>query len=83
MEKKYKNDQRKICNRLLRASNTCGLCGEQITKRKEATIDHIIPLSRGGSDSVHNVQVAHEKCNQEKGNKLPDEIKLKKENEHA
>jgi 5-methylcytosine-specific restriction endonuclease McrA len=37
---------------------------------KEATIDHIIPLSLGGQDTPQNMQVSHESCNMKKGNNI-------------
>jgi 5-methylcytosine-specific restriction endonuclease McrA len=54
---------------LIRKSDKCALCGEQILTMKDATIDHIVPLSKGGINSVGNMQLAHLKCNLEKGNK--------------
>lgn len=51
-------------------SNICGLCGKPIKTFKEATLDHIIPLSKGGLDERNNWQLAHEFCNKLKGNKL-------------
>lgn len=58
-----------VRKRLLRKSNVCALCGGQIINMKDATIDHIVPISRGGGDEIANLQVAHLKCNLEKGNK--------------
>jgi len=31
-----------------------------------ATIDHVVPLSRGGPDAPDNVATAHWRCNREK-----------------
>lgn len=50
----------------------CGLCGDPVLYR-DMTIDHIIPLSRGGVHSYENVQIAHGVCNRRKGNSLPEE----------
>ena len=33
-------------------------------------IDHIIPISKGGSDTLENVKPAHGRCNVSKGNRL-------------
>lgn len=40
---------------------------------KEATIDHIIPLSKGGRDEINNMQLAHDDCNQLKADSMPGE----------
>lgn len=50
----------------------CGLCGGPIAYA-DATIDHIIPLSRGGLHSYDNVQIAHGRCNRRKSNNLPED----------
>jgi 5-methylcytosine-specific restriction endonuclease McrA len=39
-------------------------------KRKATTIDHVIPLSRGGAHAVHNLAGACLPCNASKGSKL-------------
>jgi len=47
----------------------CQLCGRKINKRlkypnpRSGSIDHIVPLSRGGNDSPVNVQATHLRCN--------------------
>ena len=40
----------------------CGICGKKV-KPEEASLDHIIPLAKGGEHSYRNVQLAHLKCN--------------------
>ncbi|MBI2287898.1 MAG: HNH endonuclease [Chloroflexi bacterium] len=47
----------------------CGLCGQPL-RLGEATIDHIIPKSKGGPDRLDNLQLAHEACNIEKGDRV-------------
>lgn len=46
----------------------CGICLEPILHIETATVDHIIPISLGGSNHRNNVQLAHPKCNRKKGN---------------
>jgi 5-methylcytosine-specific restriction endonuclease McrA len=45
---------------------TCQYCGST----RSLTIDHLIPKSRGGTDSWENVLIACSTCNVKKGNKL-------------
>ena len=35
-------------------------------------VDHVIPISKGGHDTLDNVRIAHARCNLEKKDKLPD-----------
>jgi 5-methylcytosine-specific restriction endonuclease McrA len=44
----------------------CYLC-ESTVEPAEATLDHVIPLVRGGTHTADNVAIAHLRCNQEKG----------------
>lgn len=62
-----------------RDRGVCQYTGIKLTLRN-ATIDHVIPRSRGGKHSWDNVVLAHHKANQEKGDKMLDEsgFKLKK-----
>lgn len=55
-----------------RGGKRCGICGERISLA-EVTIDHIIPLSKGGLHSYANCQPSHERCNLDKGDQLPEE----------
>ena len=53
---------------LLRAQKgLCGICGNPITDMKDASVDHIVPLSLGGKQIPSNMQAAHIKCNFAKG----------------
>lgn len=57
----------------------CGICGTPINphlkwpNRESLSIDHVIPLSRGGSDLASNVQASHLVCNIRKNDKVPEE----------
>ena len=52
----------------------CQLCGEPIINSGLLTFDHSVPKSWGqpGANSIENCQVAHQSCNQCKGNKGPE-----------
>ena len=45
--------------------NRCACCGEE----KSLTVDHIIPVSRGGRNSIENIQPLCRSCNSSKGTK--------------
>jgi 5-methylcytosine-specific restriction endonuclease McrA len=47
----------------------CGICGLSIRKGEES-LDHIIPVSRGGKHEYSNVQLAHTVCNLWKGARI-------------
>ena len=55
---------------------TCQLCGRPIDPEvawpdpMSASVDHIVPLARGGSHSMINVQSAHLGCNSRKGDRV-------------
>ena len=36
-----------------------------------ATIEHILPLARGGTEDLGNLAASHRKCNQDRGAELP------------
>lgn len=40
---------------------TCALCGKSIETMKDCTIDHIVPISKGGLTTIENCQLAHKK----------------------
>lgn len=48
--------------------NKCWICG----CNKNVTIDHVKPISKGGSNWVANLRPACSKCNTTKSNKWPD-----------
>ena len=55
------------------ADGRCALCGRQIAF-EEMTLDHIVPLGNGGTDSIDNLQCSCFACNQFKKNILPEEF---------
>jgi len=53
----------------------CYLSGEKINLyEKTYNFDHIIPVSRGGDNSLENLGITHEIVNYMKGNLMPDEL---------
>ena len=67
--------------KILATQDICGICGKPVDKTlrsphpMSATVDHIIPVSKGGHPSdLSNLQLAHRCCNREKSNKLVKEV---------
>jgi excisionase family DNA binding protein len=46
----------------------CGICGGVVT-RETWSLDHVVPLSKGGEHSYANVTLAHRRCNSARGNR--------------
>lgn len=58
-----------------RDENRCHLCDEIVPGAAwpdplSASLDHVVPLSRGGVHDPDNVRLAHLRCNVEKGDQL-------------
>jgi 5-methylcytosine-specific restriction endonuclease McrA len=57
-----------------RDGGRCKICGGLVNGKPwphplSASLDHIVPLSKGGSHDPANVQLAHLRCNISKGNR--------------
>lgn len=48
---------------------TCHYCGV-VLSLSNATLDHVIPVSRGGKSARRNLVISCKSCNQEKGDGL-------------
>ncbi len=57
-----------IVKKKFRRGQTCYWCSRPI-EQHTATIDHVIPLSRGGSNAASNCVLTCYDCNQERGNR--------------
>ena len=71
--------RRQVTNTFLFARDgyRCQFCGRSIVElrpRESLTRDHLVPLSRGGTNVWTNVVTACSPCNTRKGNRLPAEI---------
>ena len=66
-----------LCNRTLfrRDDHRCLYCGGQFS-RSELTRDHVVPISRGGSDKWENVVAACKRCNWLKDCQTPEEAHM-------
>ena len=58
---------------MLRDTYTCQYCSDK-PGQLLLTVDHVVPRSRGGGHAWGNLVTACKRCNQRKGNALPDEV---------
>ncbi len=52
-----------------RDRDLCGICNKPVPPT-ERSLDHITPISLGGTHEPSNVQLAHRRCNSRKGNRV-------------
>jgi 5-methylcytosine-specific restriction endonuclease McrA len=79
MEYKHIPFERKSLSRkniLLRDHYTCQYCSK-VFNPAELTLDHVVPRSKGGSSNWDNLVACCKRCNNHKGNKLPEEVGMK------
>jgi 5-methylcytosine-specific restriction endonuclease McrA len=62
-------------NQLIRKHGAvCYLCQKPFETLKDTTIDHWVPLSKGGLDKLENYRLAHTECNQLKADLTPEDF---------
>lgn len=74
--------RRQVTNTFLFARDgySCQYCGRNrrsLRHREFLTRDHVLPVSRGGTNEWHNVVTACSGCNHRKGNRTPAEAGLR------
>lgn len=57
----------------IRGKGTCGICGRFVPP-DSFTVDHIVPISKGGTYDYSNLQCCCRKCNQLKDDALQDDF---------
>ena len=45
----------------------CFVCNRPVRER-DATLEHVIPISKGGTDAMDNLDISHLYCNTKRGN---------------
>jgi len=63
-------------NIFLRDGHRCQYCGKRYSTPR-LSLDHVLPKSRGGSDTWENIVCACLKCNVDKGGRTPAEAGMK------
>ena len=67
----------KFCRTTLyeRDNGKCQYCSVRLPKTK-ATIDHVLPKSRGGKNTWKNTVLSCKKCNERKDDRTPEEANM-------
>jgi 5-methylcytosine-specific restriction endonuclease McrA len=61
---------------IARGKPACHICGQPIDYTlphldpKSFVIDHVVPLTKGGADTIDNIKAAHRDCNSTKRARL-------------
>jgi len=63
-------------NLYARDEGRCQYCHKRFPE-KELTLDHVLPVVRGGRKTWENIVTACMKCNQKKGDRLPEEANMR------
>ena len=65
-----KIDYRAVKDKFDRLGNKCVICGST----ENITIDHIVPITKGGTNDIDNLQPLCKSCNSSKNNKTMEEF---------
>lgn len=73
--RKQRGDDRRSCRaekqeRWNRGPRVCCWCGTAFATIADATVEHVLPLSRGGSNRVENIRLACQPCNRARGSAI-------------
>ena len=60
---------------VIRDGGSCGICHKRV-EPADQSIDHILPVSRGGAHSYANTRLAHLACNVARGNRGVAQLRL-------
>ena len=72
MAKRNTSQRDRLRAQVARTRSACHICGQPIDYSlphldpKAFVIDHVIPLAKGGTDTIDNVKAAHRDCNSAK-----------------
>jgi 5-methylcytosine-specific restriction endonuclease McrA len=66
----YNSDYHRNSAPILAAAKACSWCGREFTQDLPATMDHVTPLSHGGTNDPSNLVAACKPCNSSRGSHL-------------
>ena len=59
----------------------CPYCGKSLGSRhkfrQQSSVEHVVPLSKGGNNRMINKLIVHRHCNKSKGNRYPNNKEIK------
>lgn len=74
-ERQYVEERKTFCREdkefvLMKSGGRCSHCGKKLTLDNDFTIEHIIPLSKGGTNQHANIVALCDSCNKNKANNI-------------
>lgn len=69
--KDWETKRDKLLKIIERDGYMCYICKKDFGKKEKPTIDHWMPLSKGGTWDISNLRLAHKQCNVWKGDRVP------------
>ena len=69
----YTREEKEIMNKVKQSSSNCYYCGCKLNNNQK-TVDHKLPMSRGGKTTEDNLVVSCIDCNQDKDSMTEDEF---------
>jgi hypothetical protein len=71
IELTWQGKQEAIEEIIARDGDACFICKGSFGKKEKKTLDHWIPLSKGGTWNISNLRLAHRQCNFWKSDRMP------------
>lgn len=63
---------------LIAQNGKCFYCNQKFSEENIETVDHFIPSSKGGSNNIQNMVLAHTECNNKKSDNMPSGEEIEK-----
>ncbi|CAM3738129.1 HNH endonuclease [Hathewaya histolytica] len=75
MCRKYTQKEKMVIQKIKHSSNICFYCKRELTDT-EITVDHVVPICRGGKTEENNLVISCHSCNSKKGDMTLEEFLL-------
>lgn len=70
--KRFTRDEKMLIG--IKTGDRCGHCGRKLSYDQHTTVEHIVPVSKQGTDKDKNLILLCDECNKDKGNFIADPV---------